>query len=159
MQINSTKMKTKYIALFAFLFLFSCDENKVFHQFDKNFESNRWLEKDIKTYDFTISEENKYDVVIEFSHVYDYDMASIPLVIKMKTPDGNETTEKLDLPIKDETGKQLAECSGDICDLYYTYKANQSFTKGEYSISIANTSAFGFLPNVIGVGLTMNKSK
>ena len=110
MQINSTKMKTKYIALFAFLFLFSCDENKVFHQFDKNFESNRWLEKDIKTYDFTISEENKYDVVIEFSHVYDYDMATIPLVIKMKTPDGNENTEKLDLPIKDETGKQLAEC-------------------------------------------------
>ena len=41
----------------------------------------------------------------------------------------------------------------------YKVLNQQVFTKGEYSISIANTSAFGFLPNVIGVGLTMNKSK
>ena len=142
----------------CFVLLISCNKNQVYHQFDKNFEANRWKGTDIKTYEFTISEEKKHDVIIEFSHVYDYDMASIPLVIKTKTPDGNVTTENLDLLIKDKAGKQIAECSGDICDLSYTYKASQTLVKGNYTITISNTFAFGFLPNVIGVGLTVNRS-
>ncbi len=152
-------MKLKFIVLFSFILFVSCNKNKVYHKFDKNFESNRWKDSDSKTYDFSISEEKKYDIVIEFSHIYDYDMASVPLVIKMKNPDGNETIENLDLPIKDDSGKHLAECGGDICDLYYTYKSNQKLAIGDYSISIGNKSKYGFLPNVLGVGLTVNRSK
>lgn len=149
----------KIILFVALMFLISCNENQIFHQFDKNFESNRWKEADIKTYNFSISEEKNYDIIIEFSHIYDYDLTSIPLVIKMKTPDGNETTENLDLQIKDDSGKHLAECAGDICDLFYTYKSNQKLATGDYSISLANTFKYGFLPNVLGVGLTVNISK
>jgi len=149
----------RIILFVAFSFLISCNENRVYHQFDKKFESNRWLESDVKNYNFEITEENNYDVIIEFSHIYNYDMPTIPLVIKIKTPDGNETVENLDLSIKDENGKHLADCSGDICDLYYTYKSSQKLSVGNYSISISNISKYGFLPNVIGVGLTVNKSK
>lgn len=150
----------KKIMLFvAFMFLVSCNKNQIYHKFDKNFESNRWNESDVKLYDFTISEENSYDVIIEFSHIYDYDMASIPLVVKMKFPNKKEFIENLNLPIKDESGKQLADCSGDICDFYYTFKSSQNLPKGDYSISVAHKSKFGFLPNVLGVGLTVDISK
>jgi gliding motility-associated lipoprotein GldH len=151
----------KKIMLFvAFMLLISCNKNKIYHRFDKDFDLNRWNESDIQSYDFTILEENSYDIIIEFSHIYNYDMASIPLVITMKSPDGNEKIEKLDLAIKDDSGKQLADCSGDICDLKFTYKSNLNLLKGDYSISIANVSPqFGFLPNVLGIGLTVNRSK
>jgi gliding motility-associated lipoprotein GldH len=152
-------MKSNIFFLLSFIFLVSCNSNQVYHKFDKNFESNRWKESDVKQYNFTINSEGKYDIVIEFSHIYDYDLTNIPLVIKMKTPDGKETIENLDLPIKDDSGKHLAECAGDICDLYYTYKSNQKLATGDYSISLANTSKYGFLPNVLGVGLTVDISK
>ena len=152
-------MKTNIFFLLSFIFFVSCDSNQVYHKFDKNFESNRWKESDVKEYEFTIAEESKYNIIIEFSHIYNYDLSSIPLTIKTENPDGTETTEVINLPIKDESGKQIADCTGDICDLFYTYKTNQELAVGEYSISMANTSKYGFLPNVIGVGLTVNKSK
>lgn len=145
----------KIILFLLFFGLISCNKNEVYHQFDKNFGQNRWLVSDTKIYEFTIEEENSYDIIIEFSHIYNYDMASVPLEIKMKKPDGNETTENLDLPIKDNSGKHLAECGGDICDLNYTYKSNQKLAIGDYSISIANKSKYGFLSNVLGIGLTV----
>lgn len=152
-------MKSNIIFLLSFIFFVSCDSNHVYHKFDKNFESNRWKESDVKEYEFSIAEESKYNIIIEFSHIYNYDLSSIPLTIKTENPDGTETTEVINLPIKDESGKQIADCTGDICDLYYTYKTDQKWAVGEYSISMATTSKYGFLPNVIGVGLTVNKSK
>lgn len=156
---NKTIRMKKIIPLIAFLAIISCNKDNVFHKFDKDFESNRWSKLDIKKYDFEISEPNKYDVILEFSHIYDYDMETIPFVINIQSPDGTETNEKLELPIKDKSGKHLADCSGDICDLKYVLKPNYDLEKGNYSISISNTSKFGFLPNVLGVGLKVKKSK
>jgi gliding motility-associated lipoprotein GldH len=152
-------MKSNIFFLLSFIFLVSCNPNRVYHQFDKNFTSNRWKESDVKEHNFKIEAEGKYDIIIEFSHIHDYDLSTIPLTIKVKKPDGSESTEIINLPIKDESGKQLADCTGDICDLYYTYKRNQELVVGEYSITIANISKYGFLPNVIGVGLTVDKSQ
>lgn len=152
-------MKSNILFLLSFIFFVSCNSNQVYHKFDKNFESNRWKESDVKVHEFTIAEESKYDIIIEFSHIHNYDLSTIPLTIKTKNPNGTESEEIIDLPIKDEAGKQIADCTGDICDLYYTYKTNEKLAVGEYSISIINTSKYGFLPNVIGVGLTVDKSK
>lgn len=157
--LNKTIGMKKIIPFIAFLVILSCNKDNVFHKFDKDFESNRWSKLDIKKYDFEISEANKYDVILEFSHIYDYDMKTIPLVIKIQSPDGTQTTEKLDLSIKDKFGKHLADCSGDICDLKYVLKSNYDLSKGSFSISISNTSKFGFLPNVLGIGLKVKKSK
>lgn len=152
-------MKSNIFFFLSFIFFVSCDSNQVYHKFDKSFESNRWEASDVKWHKFSISEEGKYNIIIEFSHIYDYDLPTIPLTIKTNNPSGTETVEMIDLPIKDKAGKQIADCTGDICDLYYTYKTKQDLAVGEYSISIANTSKYGFLPNVIGVGLTVDKSK
>lgn len=152
-------MKIKFIILFVLVSLVSCNKTKIYHKFDKNFDLNRWSKKDVKTYVFSVTKEDKYDVVIEFSHIYDYDMDTIPLELKMKSPNGIETTDVINLPIKDKKGKHLADCSGDICDLKYTYKSNLFLSKGLCNISLSNTSKIGFLPNVLGVGLTVFKSK
>ena len=119
-----------------FFLLISCNKKAVFDQFDTDFESNRWLEKDIKTYDFTIDDDSKlYNITFAFSHVYDYQFSSVPLNIKIVDPSGKEDPMTIDLQIKDASGKQLADCSGDVCDLFFKIKEK---TKDKLSLNSAD---------------------
>ena len=38
----------------------------------------------------------------------------------------------MDLKVKNEKGEDMADCSGDVCDLYYNLKNNFHFEKGTY---------------------------
>ncbi|MCF6131245.1 gliding motility lipoprotein GldH [Flavobacterium wongokense] len=152
-------MKTKFLLFIIFPLLFSCSENH-FHQFDKLPEEQRWLSSDIKTYEFDIENEAQfYNIVFEFSHVYDYQFESIPLNVTIQSPDGKTEQIAIDLKIKDESGKQLADCSGDVCDLFYKIKERTKLQKGEYKITVSHSFKGPFLPNVIGVGLAVQNVK
>jgi gliding motility-associated lipoprotein GldH len=154
-------MKKATLLFVGFLFLLiSCKEKAVFDQFDTDFESNRWLEKDVKTYDFTIDDDAKlYTITFAFSHVYDYQFSSVPLNIKIVGPSGKEETMTIDLQIKDASGKQLADCSGDVCDLFYKIKEKTKLEKGAYKVTLSHSFTGPYLPNVIGVGLTVEEAK
>lgn len=151
-------MKNLFVIV-SLILLFSCESEHAYKKFDKNFESNRWKETDVKSYEFIIDKQADYDIIIHFAHIFDYDMNTIPLTVSIKYPDGNKSVEKLDLLIKDVNGKQLADCAGDICDLYYTLKSNQKLPLGSYSVAISNQSKYRFLPNVLGIGLTVTSTK
>ena len=143
-----------------FFLLISCNKKAVFDQFDTDFENNRWLEKDIKTYDFTIDDDSKlYNITFAFSHVYDYQFSSVPLNIKIVDPSGKEEPMTIDLQIKDASGKQLADCSGDVCDLFFKIKEKTKLQKGNYKAIISHSFSGPYLPNVIGVGLKVEEAK
>lgn len=143
-----------------FFLLISCNKKAVFDQFDTDFESNRWLEKDSKTYDFTIDDDSKlYNITFAFSHVYDYQFSSVPLNIKIVDPSGKEDPMTIDLQIKDASGKQLADCSGDVCDLFFKIKEKTKLQKGNYKAIISHSFSGPYLPNVIGVGLKVEEAK
>lgn len=152
-------MKTKLLYLSALFFLLmSCNSSGTFSQFDKMPESNRWLKTDVKEYQFEIKDDSKsYDMVFEFSHVYDYQFTGIPVLFVIESPDGKVENLAVDVPIKDASGKQLADCSGDVCDLKYTIKGKTKLIKGTYKVKIShNFETAPFLPNVIGVGLEVH---
>lgn len=152
----------KATLLFAgfFFILVSCNKKAVFDQFDTDFESNRWLEKDSKTYDFTIDDDSKlYNITLAFSHVYDYQFSSVPLNIKIVNPSGKEEPMTIDLQIKDASGKQLADCSGDVCDLFFKIKEKTKLQKGNYKVIVSHSFSGPYLPNVIGVGLKVEEAK
>lgn len=150
-------MKTKALFFMGFLtLLISCNESKVFSKFDMGFPNNRWEKTNEKTYAFSITDEAKpYDVILRFSHVYDYQFASIPIAVKITDPSGKEEKLSIDLKIKDDSGKQLADCSGDICDLDFKIKNKAKLSKGNYTIAISNSFNGPYLPNVLGVGLNV----
>lgn len=152
-------MKTKSL-LFIFLFtiLVSCSNNSVFNRIDNLGESNQWAQADAKTYEFTIEDDTVlYDMSFLLIHVYDYQFASIPIHFDVENPNGKKETFTIDLPIKDESGKDLGDCVGDICDLNYKFKEKIKLPKGKYKITVSNQFEGPYLPNVISVGLEVDK--
>ncbi len=140
--------------------LLSCNSSSVYSKFDSLSESNQWKQSDVKIYEFTIDDEAQlYDVVFKFSHVYDYQFASVPIDFTIENPAGEKEKISIDLKIKDASGKELGDCSGDICDLSLTIKNKAKLQKGKYSIAIKNNFKGIYLPNVIGLGLDVDKTK
>lgn len=158
---NELFMKTKTLLLLSlFAILISCSKQNLFSRFDTFGEENRWQKSDAKVYDFTIDDDSQlYNVVFRFSHVYDYQFPSVPLNVLIESPDGKTEELKIDVPIKDDSGKDLGECAGDVCDLKYTIEEKTKLQKGIYKITISHSFEGPYLPNVIGIGLNVENVK
>ena len=154
-------MKPKFIfPIFAFLLLISCSEKTDYKKFIKLPEDHRWLKSDSKIFEFTIDDDTKlYDVTFEFSHIYDYQFASVPIKIDVKNPSGEEEFHNIDFNIKDSKGKPLADCGGDICDMSMNVLEKTKLLKGKYQIKVGHDFNGPYLPNVIGVGIKVTQSK
>lgn len=151
-------MKAKITLLFAALTLFvSCTSSSTFSQFDKMPENNRWEKADAKVYEFEIKDNTSfYNIVFKFSHVFDYQFASVPIQFVIESPDGKKETLAIDLHIKESNGKEIAECAGDICDLKYKVMKKVKLQKGNYKVTVSHNFNGPYLPNVIGIGLEVN---
>lgn len=144
---------------FIFSLFISCSDNH-FRQFDILPEDQHWLASDKKTYEFDIENETQlYNITFQFSHVYGYQFVSIPLNVSIEKPDGTTEDIPIDLKIADDSGKQLADCSGDVCDLFYKIKEKTKLQKGKYKITISHSFKGPYLPNVIGIGLKVENVK
>ncbi|WP_309641233.1 hypothetical protein [Flavobacterium sp.] len=154
-------MKKIYLLLFSLLFTFySCDKtSSAYYKVYDNFESNRWQKPDKKEFAFSITDEAAYDVTLKFSHVSDYQFDSVPMLVLIVDPDGKEEKFPIDLKIKDASGKQLAECAGDVCDLNYNIKKNVNLPKGDYKVTVSHNFNGPYLPNILGIGLDVKQSK
>jgi gliding motility-associated lipoprotein GldH len=154
-------MKPKFtFSIFAVFLLISCSEKTDYNKFIKLPEDHRWLKSDSKIFEFTIDDDTKlYDVTFEFSHIYDYQFASVPIKIDVKNPSGEEEFHNIDFNIKDSKGKPLADCGGDICDMSMNVLEKTKLFKGKYQIKVSQDFDGPYLPNVIGVGIKVSKSK
>lgn len=154
-------MKKNILLLFTLsYFVISCNKSEFYSKFDDDFTENRWQEKDTKTYDFTIDDETKlYNITFRFSHVYDYQFNSIPINFTIVNPKGETQNKQIDLQIKDTSGKEVAECSGDFCDLNYKLEENVKLQKGNYKVIVSHAFQGPYLPNVLGVGMKVESVK
>jgi gliding motility-associated lipoprotein GldH len=164
-------MKAKtLLLLFLFVILTSCSKHNEYKEFVSFEEENRWQKSDVKTFEFDISDakvfnvdvtdDNQlYNLVFKFSHVYDYQFATIPIQFFIESPDGNKEMIAIDLAINDDSGKELAECAGDVCDLNYTIKEKTKLQKGPYKVTISHSFKGPYLPNVLGIGLNVEAVK
>lgn len=154
-------MKPKFIyQIFSVILLISCSEKTDYKKFIKLPEDHRWLKTDSKIFEFTIDDDTKlYDVAFEFSHIYDYQFASVPIKIDVKNPTGEKEFHTIDFNIKDSNGKPLADCGGDICDMSMNVIEKTKLLKGKYQIKVGHDFDGPYLPNVIGVGIKVTPSK
>ncbi|WP_298395351.1 hypothetical protein [Flavobacterium sp.] len=154
-------MKLKNILpLFAVLLLISCSEKTTYEKFIKLPEDHRWQKSEPKIFEFTIDDDTKvYDVTFEFSHIADYQFASVPIKIDVKNPADEEEFHLIDFNIKDSNGKPLADCGGDICDMSMKVIEKTKLIKGTYKIKVGHNFKGNYLPNVIGVGIKVTEAK
>lgn len=143
-------MKKTLVVLLLLFVTFSCNKKQVYKNFENGMESQRWNENDIKTHDFEILEDGiTYSFFIEVSHVLGTEMDEFPVVIEIKNPDG--TLEKREVVVNFKN----SECLGDICDVKFLVKEKIQLMKGDYSVRFYPKSKYGFVPNILGVGLTV----
>lgn len=144
----------KLFLLLPLLILTSCTQFGIFSETIKDFDNNRWEKNDAKSFSFHINEDvDKANLVILFSHVYEPGYDKVPVEVTFKKADGSEEIIKTDLLLIDEDGKSYTECVGDVCDLKQTVKENFTLPKGDYTITISNTTNLPYLPNVIALGI------
>jgi len=153
-------MKSRILLFLTFICFISCNKSGIYSKFDKFGESNRWEQSEAKTYEFVVENDAiLYDVKFHFSHVYDYQFATVPINFSIVNPNGEKEDFTIDLAIKNNKGEQLANCSGDICDLISVIKEKAKLQKGNYKITVSHSFNGPYLPNVIGVGLEVDRAK
>ena len=143
-------MKKASLLLLVMLVSLSCDKKQVYRNFENEIQSQRWTENDVKTHNFEILEDNKhYNVFIEISHVFGSEMDEFPVIFEVTKPDGS--TEKGEVIVN----FKKSECLGDICDVKFLVKEKLKLKKGKYTVRFSPKSKYGFVPNIIGVGLSV----
>lgn len=143
-------MKKTAILLLVLFITLSCDKKQVYRNFENEITSQRWSESDVKTHTFDILEDNKtYNVFIEISHVLGSEMNEFPVNFEVTKPDGS--TEKGEVLVNFKN----SECMGDVCDVKFLVKEKLKLKKGKYTVKFSPKSKFGFVPNIIGVGLSV----
>ena len=154
-------MKTKTLLLLSlFTILISCSKQNQFNQFDTFGDENRWQKSDAKTFEFEITDVAQlYNLTFRFSHVYDYQFATVPINFVIENPAGEKENHSIDLAIKDDNGKDLGESAGDVCDLNYKIEKNLKLQKGKYKVTFSHSFNGPYLPNVIGIGLNVDSVK
>lgn len=152
------KLKLFLIALVGLLY--SCNTNEIYSELDRNFEANRWLKTATKEFNFeNAKSEEIVAVKLHFAHVHGYQFEEIPLEVEFINPKGISEIIALNLKVKDANGKDVGNCSGDICDVIHTIKTNVKLEKGTYTLKIKNTFSSEYLPNVLGIGVIFEKMK
>ena len=150
------KLKT-LLFLITVLFI-SCNSNSIYNEFNSDFDSNRWNSNEEVLFDFENTNDTEPILIkLHVGHIYDFQFANVPVEVTIISPNGSSETINLDVRFKDETGKDLADCTGDICDLYVPIKDKTTLIKGNYKFVVKNKFSSSFLPNILGVGILIEK--
>lgn len=151
-------MKKTFALLSLAILLISCDK-AVYKKYETDLVGNRWQKNDVKTYNFELKEAGTYDLMVDFSHVYGTQFPSIPLKVTIVNPDQTRKTADYALELRNAAGEELGDCTGDYCDLREPVFSNLQLAAGNYQVSVANDFEHDFVPNVLGIGIRLVKSK
>ncbi|MBQ4822084.1 gliding motility lipoprotein GldH [Aquimarina sp. MMG016] len=124
------------IIIIAFLGLVSCDDNRVFDEYQTVSES--W-EKD-EEISFALPEldtSKTYNLFINVRNDNSYKYSNLFLISKMKFPNGKVVTDTLEYQMAAPNGSWLGTGFTDLKENKLWYKENVSFTEdGEYIITL-----------------------
>lgn len=147
----------KYLFLLSIL-LVSCQQGVVYSEFDK-IENKRWNNEDVKTFNFIINETQNYTLELHLGHIFDYPIAEFPVLVEIFQNDEQFFSETITVKLKDASGNELSNCTGDICDAFIPIDESQ-LKAGNYKVSIQNVAKTeqNFLPYILGVGIQVSKT-
>ena len=153
-------MKAKLILIALVFALTSCNKNTLYNEFNRDFSDNRWEASDVKSFEFENKQsEGVCELKLHLGHVRGFQFKEVPLEVEITAPDGKSEVLPVTMKFTDESGKDIGDCSGDICDVFQTIKTFEKLEKGIYRIAVKSKFSGPFLPNVLGVGIIVEKQK
>ena len=121
--------------LFAAIFSISCDEKRVFDQYQS--VSNGWHKDSIVSFALPEMDTTKrYDMFLNIRNNDDYPYNNLFVIVSLDQPNGRTTVDTIEYNMADPEGKLLGEGFSDIKESKLFYKNNVTFKKGIHSVRI-----------------------
>jgi gliding motility-associated lipoprotein GldH len=151
--------KSGLLFFICIIFLSACDKNVVF---EKNIElpDNRWEIKNIIKLETAIEDTiNPHNLYINLRNAGGYQFSNIFLFFTTKSPSGKMERDTVELTLADPSGKWLGNGLGDIWDNRVLFKQGFRFPeKGNYEFSLQQAMRYDPLPQIMDVGIRIEKS-
>lgn len=149
------------ISLLVILILQACGNTTVFKD-NIDFEGNNWFEKNVPSFAFTIDDPTvTYNVFYNVRNTLAYPYSNLYLTRYLVDEKGKVINTQLDeLTLADsKSGKPFGSGLGDIYDhKILVLKAYKFPAKGKYAFRIKQFMRQNPLPEVLSVGITVEKS-
>jgi len=160
MKQKKTRLILLLVSTIVCLFLFSCDENRIYEENreipDATWSSGNGLKFEVDVKDPSIPA-NFY---INVRNADGYPFSNLYLFIKTTFPNGIISADTLECVLADENGKWLGNGLGDIYDNQIPFKRNVRFPlPGKYSFEIKHGMRSDILPLIMDVGLRIEKAE
>jgi gliding motility-associated lipoprotein GldH len=149
--------------LLSLLWLAGCsDPNTVYKQYT-DIESGTWFAKNEPAFAFDIQDAAvPYNLYYNVRNAVSYPYYNLYLTRYLKDPAGRTIDSRLDelLLMDAKTGKPLGDGLGDLFDHQVLMKRNYRFPKpGRYTITLRQYMRQDPLPDVLSVGVTVERAK
>ncbi|WP_297515245.1 hypothetical protein [Flavobacterium sp.] len=152
-------MKTTFgLLTFLLLITAACQQNKGAREMIDFPESRQWVQNDAKKLTLTLKEAGTYSAFVEGSVIYGSQFPSLPMTWELTGTNRNENGT-LSLALKNEKGEELGDCTGDVCDVKQALFTGKPFEAGTYTFTLKNTFEFPYFPNIIALGISLEKEK
>ncbi len=144
---------------FIALFISGCDKNKVYEEHKTNFPQFRWEKSNVVEFNpEIIDNDNNYEITVALRHIFGFNLKSIKIDMEMIAPSGKKTVNEYLLSFYDDQGDLLSTCAGDFCDMEQSLEDDFKFNEvGEYKINIYHRMDINPIPNIMEVGLIIEK--
>jgi len=159
-RLSIPKISGGILALSFVLFLSSCDKNRVFEE-NKEIPNYIWDVKDVKSFEVTVTDTvtpNNFYINIRQADSYVY--SNLYLFIKTTFPNGKFSHDTLECTLANLDGRWLGKGLGDIWDNQIPFKKAKKFPlRGKYTFQIEQGMRLSKLPQIMDVGIRIEKAK
>ncbi len=153
----------KYFAAFITLLLFfgSCNQNRIYREYIKDFPAYHWSSKNVCEFSPKIEDTSvKYNIYFLLRHVYGFQNKNIKINVEIISPTGKTFSKDYVVQVFKNKKEYISDCGGDLCDLTTLIEKQFTFLeKGVYTVKIKNVSVLDPLLNVMEVGLAVEISE
>lgn len=140
--------------------ILSCDQTALYEK-NLDVDCSAWNYNDTLLYTFDIQDSNqRYNLLVNLRHRDVYEWQNIYLKMSIMDPYGQVQTQEINVPLCEEDGAWIGNCTGDICFLRaYLIEHKKIFRrKGTYKIMILQDMRTDALKNILAVGVRVEPS-
>jgi gliding motility-associated lipoprotein GldH len=151
----------RLLIIFVFLIsLASCDKSVVFEE-NVKMPDNRWEQKNIVELKTEITDSiTPHNIYINVRNAGGYQFSNLFIFFTTVIPSGKMERDTIEITLADETGKWLGDGLGDIWDNRQLFKNNFRFPeKGTYTFTLEQAMRINPLPQIMDVGIRIEKAK
>jgi gliding motility-associated lipoprotein GldH len=152
----------RILSLFAIiLFLNGCDRSRVYEK-NQDFVNRHWLAQEKPSFEFTISDQQPYNLYCNLRNSVDYPFSRIFIAYTLRDSVGTEIKKDLisTFLFDEKTGKPFGSSGlGDLYDQQLSLLNGYTFNKpGNYTLQFEQFMRTDTLQGILAVGLRVEAS-